>query len=110
MGEQLNYHYFGLTADASDKDLDNAYRKLAKQMHPDKNGGTDAAKKRFQQMKERYEAIKKKRQEEEEESDTGSGPDPDEDDGGVKSLKDRRRKDKDKEDENNAEAEADKNP
>ncbi|CAL1151841.1 unnamed protein product [Cladocopium goreaui] len=36
------------------------YRKLAKKMHPDKNGGTDEAKQRFQAMKERYEALKKK--------------------------------------------------
>merc|ERR1712032_985055 len=44
-----------------EKDLDNAYRKLAKQMHPDKNGSTESAKKQFQQMKDRYEAIKKRR-------------------------------------------------
>merc|ERR1719235_1715850 len=57
----LNYMYFGLSCDATEKDLDNAYRKLAKQMHPDKNGGTEEAKKKFQNMKERYEALKKKR-------------------------------------------------
>merc|ERR1719188_2712542 len=53
--------FFGLSLEASDKDVDNAYRKKARQMHPDKNGGTDEAKKRFQEMKERYEELKKKR-------------------------------------------------
>merc|ERR1719356_1620277 len=102
MGEHLNYIYFGLTADASDKDLDNAYRKLAKKMHPDKNGGTEEAKKRFQQMKERYEAIKRKRNEEgdsenpNDEPDSGPGEEP-EDDGGVKQLKDGKRRDKEAE-------------
>lgn len=60
LGECLNLRYFGLGADATERDLDNAYRKLAKKMHPDKNGGTEHAKKRFQDMKERYEALKKK--------------------------------------------------
>merc|ERR1712146_14573 len=31
-------------------------------MHPDKNGGTEEAKQRFIQMKERYEALKKRRE------------------------------------------------
>jgi len=65
----LNYAYFGLTADASEKELDLAYRKLAKQMHPDKNGGTEEAKKRFQFMKDRYEALKKRLREEDDSED-----------------------------------------
>lgn len=65
--EQLNYVYFGLSEDASDKELDIAYRALAKKMHPDKNGGTEEAKEKFQCMKERYEALKKARAEEEDE-------------------------------------------
>jgi len=60
LGENLNFTYFGLTADATEKDVDNAYRKLARKMHPDKNGGTEEAKRKFQQMKERYETLKKK--------------------------------------------------
>lgn len=111
MGEQLNYIYFGLTADASDKDLDNAYRKLAKKMHPDKNGGTEAAKKRFQQMKERYEVIKKARNQDEDDDDDGpdSAPEPDDDDGGAKKLKDRKPTKKEKEEAAAAEEAADKN-
>jgi len=60
LGEQANFAFFGLGCDATERDLDNAYRKLAKKMHPDKNGGTEEAKKRFQGMKERYEALKKR--------------------------------------------------
>jgi len=60
MGEKLNFKYFGLTSDATEKEIDNAYRKLARRMHPDKNGGTEEAKKKFQDMKERYEALKKR--------------------------------------------------
>jgi len=56
--KQDNYKYFGISEFATEKELDIAYRKLAKQMHPDKNGGTEEAKRRFQQMKERYEALK----------------------------------------------------
>jgi len=61
IGDVLNFQYFGLSPDATDKDIDNAYRQKARQMHPDKNGGTDEAKQRFQGMKERYEAIKRRR-------------------------------------------------
>jgi len=60
LGEMSNMKFFDLDENATMRDLDNAYRKLAKKMHPDKNGGTDEAKQRFQAMKERYEALKKK--------------------------------------------------
>eukprot|EP00929_Paragymnodinium_shiwhaense_P084231 TRINITY_DN45017_c0_g1_i1.p1 TRINITY_DN45017_c0_g1~~TRINITY_DN45017_c0_g1_i1.p1 ORF type:complete len:1363 (+),score=292.19 TRINITY_DN45017_c0_g1_i1:131-4219(+) len=56
--QTANYVYFGLRSDATERDLDNAYRQLAKRMHPDKNGGTEEAKERFQHMKERYESLK----------------------------------------------------
>jgi len=107
MGEHLNYVYFGLTADSSDKELDQAYRSLAKRMHPDKNGGTDDAKRRFQQMKERYELLKKKRgmmneDDDENEMDVApqsSGGEEDDEDG-AKRLKDRKPpKNKDEEEE-----------
>jgi len=61
IGERLDYRFFGLDSSASEKDLDSAYRRLAKQMHPDKNGGTEEAKLRFQGMKERYEALRRRR-------------------------------------------------
>eukprot|EP00927_Polykrikos_kofoidii_P046779 TRINITY_DN40913_c0_g2_i2.p1 TRINITY_DN40913_c0_g2~~TRINITY_DN40913_c0_g2_i2.p1 ORF type:complete len:1316 (+),score=242.35 TRINITY_DN40913_c0_g2_i2:153-3950(+) len=85
LGDKLNYMYFGLTPGASEKDLDNAYRKLAKKMHPDKNGGTEEAKIRFQHMKERYEALKKRR-EGDPSAGSSSAPrrDNEEDEGGEK--------------------------
>mmetsp|Transcript_29210 Transcript_29210/g.67240 ORF Transcript_29210/g.67240 Transcript_29210/m.67240 type:complete len:543 (-) Transcript_29210:15-1643(-) len=62
-----DYLYFGLTSDASDKDLDVAYRKLARQMHPDKQHHKgvplEQAKEQFQQMKKRYENLKQARAE-----------------------------------------------
>jgi len=105
-GEHLNYVYFGLTTDASDRDLENAYRKLAKKLHPDKNGGTEVAKKRFQQMKERYEAIKKKRNEDCEADSDNEGPPESDEEGATKKLKDSKRKDDDDAAANNAEEDA----
>merc|ERR1719265_2526132 len=55
--------FFGLGEDATEKDLDNAYRQLARRMHPDKNGGTEEAKQNFQNMKAHYEALKQRRAE-----------------------------------------------
>ena len=40
-----------------------SYRRLALRLHPDKNGGTAESNKRFLQMKERYETLKKRRKE-----------------------------------------------
>jgi len=60
--DSADYHFFGLCPDCSEHDLDLAYRKMAKQLHPDKNGGTEYAKRRFQNMKERYESLKQRRQ------------------------------------------------
>merc|ERR1712136_274261 len=41
------------------RELEILYRSLAKKLHPDKNGGTPEAKDRFQQMKERFVALRK---------------------------------------------------
>lgn len=60
--ENADYIFFGLGKDATLKELEKAYRKLAKRMHPDKNGGSDEAKSRFQDLKDRYEGLKKKMQ------------------------------------------------
>jgi len=58
--ENADYIFFGLDKDATLKDLEKSYRRLAKRMHPDKNGGSEEAKARFQELKDRYEALKKK--------------------------------------------------
>merc|ERR1711920_93056 len=52
-----DFTYFGLPSNATEKDLQLAYRRMAKKMHPDKNGGTETAKQRFQEMKEKYENL-----------------------------------------------------
>jgi hypothetical protein len=61
VSERCHYEFFGLTEEATDVEVDRAYKKLAKQMHPDKNGGTENAKEAFQHMKEKYEALKERR-------------------------------------------------
>lgn len=58
--ESIGRHMFNLTDGASEKELDVAYRKLARSMHPDKNGGTEEAKERFQAMNQRYKDMKAK--------------------------------------------------
>jgi len=60
IAQRGHWDYFGLQQGASERELTHAYKKMAMRMHPDKNGGTDEAKRRFQQMKERYEALKEK--------------------------------------------------
>merc|ERR1739848_197217 len=52
--------FFGLDYQSTVKDLDKAYRKKAKLLHPDKNGNTEEAKLRFQEMKDRYERLRKR--------------------------------------------------
>lgn len=44
------YQILGLTRDASEKDIRTAYRKLAKQHHPDLNPGNAKAEERFKQI------------------------------------------------------------
>jgi len=58
IAELADLAFFGLTQSSTEKDLDQAYRRLAKIMHPDKNGDTEEAKAQFQDMKKRYERLK----------------------------------------------------
>ena len=51
------YEVLGIKRDASDKDVRQAYRKLARKYHPDVNPGDKSAESRFKEINEAYEVI-----------------------------------------------------
>ncbi len=51
------YKVLGVARDSSEKDIKSAYRKLARQYHPDVNPGDSKAEKRFQDINEAYEVL-----------------------------------------------------
>ncbi len=51
------YKVLGLDKSASDKDIKNAYRKLARKYHPDLNPNDEEANKKFQQLNEANEVL-----------------------------------------------------
>ncbi len=51
------YQLLGVKRDASGKDIRSAYRKLARQYHPDLNPGVDKAESRFKEIQRAYEVI-----------------------------------------------------
>ena len=52
------YKVLGVSRDASDEEIKQAYRKLAKQYHPDLNPGDQEAARRMQEVNAAYEQIK----------------------------------------------------
>src|SRR4051812_14343244 len=54
------YSVLGLGKEASDKDIRSAYRKLAKQFHPDLNPGNKQAETRFKQISAAYDLLSDK--------------------------------------------------
>uniref|UniRef100_A0A7S1ANX9 J domain-containing protein n=1 Tax=Noctiluca scintillans TaxID=2966 RepID=A0A7S1ANX9_NOCSC len=56
---RTHFAYFNLPEDVSMQELEARYRTLSRKLHPDKNGGTYAAKCRFQHIKERFEVLRK---------------------------------------------------
>ena len=51
------YKVLGVSPDASDEEIKKAYRKLARQYHPDVNPGDEAAARKMQQINAAYEQI-----------------------------------------------------
>lgn len=58
MAKRDYYEVLGLARSANDLDIKNAYRKLAKEYHPDCNPGNNDAETRFKEVSEAYEALK----------------------------------------------------
>lgn len=52
------YKVLGVSPDASDEEIKSAYRRLAKQYHPDRNPGDKEAAKKMQQINDAYDRIK----------------------------------------------------
>ncbi len=52
------YKVLGVSPDASDDEIKQAYRRLAKQYHPDRNPGDAVAAKKMQEINAAYEQIK----------------------------------------------------
>ena len=52
------YQVLGVGPDASDEEIKRAYRKLAKQYHPDANPGDEYAAKKMQEVNDAYDRIK----------------------------------------------------
>ena len=52
------YRVLGLTPDATDEQVKQAYRRLAKQYHPDMNPGDEAAAQRMNEINAAYDQIK----------------------------------------------------
>jgi len=58
MAKQDYYETLGVSRDADEATIKKAFRKLAKELHPDRNPGDKAAEQRFKEVNEAYEALK----------------------------------------------------
>jgi len=55
--EKDYYQVLGVAEDAASKDITKAYRKLAREFHPDKNPGDSAAEDRFKEVSAAYDVL-----------------------------------------------------
>lgn len=58
MAKRDYYEILGVSRTASEQDLKSAFRRLAKECHPDRNPGDEDAEQRFKDLNEAYEALK----------------------------------------------------
>src|SRR3954447_8272524 len=52
------YRVLGVSPGASSEELHDAYRRLVKLHHPDRNGGSEASARRFAEIQEAYEQVR----------------------------------------------------
>jgi len=58
MAKRDYYEILGVARNVSEQDLKSAYRRMAKEYHPDRNAGDKDAERRFKELNEAYEALK----------------------------------------------------
>lgn len=58
MAKRDYYEILGLARGAGDQDIKSAFRKMAKEHHPDRNAGEKAAEQKFKELNEAYEVLK----------------------------------------------------
>ena len=58
MAKRDFYEILGVARGCDDKELKGAFRKLAMQLHPDRNGGDQTAEVKFKEINEAYEILK----------------------------------------------------
>jgi molecular chaperone DnaJ len=58
MAKRDYYDVLGITRGASEQDIKSAFRRLAKDCHPDRNATDKSAEQRFKELNEAYEALK----------------------------------------------------